>query len=286
MQLEKTENSQSINAKYPKGIMSIFLELYATASRGYKIYFRYTAWFIADLITTPIWILVFLLPILMFLPKEQWNNPTTINFFFWAMVMWDIVGAGLWSFGQAIRREQQTGTLEFLFLTNANRIIMFTRSIFTRGLELIIMFAYMAIVFKLLFSVDIILRNILGVIFILTLGLLIAMGFGEIYGALVLRFKNIGPVTNILEFVILGISGIFFPISRLPDQIRLISLLSPFTYIAEMTRYMAMGIETYLDPGFELILMILMAIIFNAIGFVTILYIEKNLKKTGKLGAY
>ena len=200
--------------------------------------------------------------------------------------MWDIVGAGLWSFGQAIRREQQTGTLEFLFLTNANRIIMFTRSIFTRGLELTIMFAYMVIVFKLLFGVDIILRNILGVIFILTLGLLIAMGFGEIYGALVLRFKNIGPVTNILEFVILGISGIFFPISRLPDQIRLISLLSPFTYIAEMTRYMAMGIETYLDPGFELILMILMAIIFNAIGFVTILYIEKNLKKTGKLGAY
>ncbi|MCD6563972.1 MAG: ABC transporter permease [Thermoproteales archaeon] len=286
MQLEKTENSQSINGKYLKGIMSIFLELYATASRGYKIYFRYTAWFIADLITTPIWILVFLLPILMFLPKEQWNNPTTINFFFWAMVMWDIVGAGLWSFGQAIRREQQTGTLEFLFLTNANRIIMFTRSIFTRGLELTIMFAYMVIVFKLLFGVDIILRNILGVIFILTLGLLIAMGFGEIYGALVLRFKNIGPVTNILEFVILGISGIFFPISRLPDQIRLISLLSPFTYIAEMTRYMAMGIETYLDPGFELILMILMAIIFNAIGFVTILYIEKNLKKTGKLGAY
>ena len=78
MQLEKTENSQSINGKYLKGIMSIFLELYATASRGYKIYFRYTAWFIADLITTPIWILVFLLPILMFLPKEQWNNPTTI----------------------------------------------------------------------------------------------------------------------------------------------------------------------------------------------------------------
>ncbi len=286
MKLEKQAHYQNTNKKYLSGVRALLMELYATAMRGYKIYFRYTAWFIADLITTPIWILVFILPMLMFLPKEQWSNPTTLNFFFWAMIIWDIVGAGLWSFGGAIRREQETGTIEFLFLTNANRIIMFTRSIFTRGLELIIMFIYMSIVFKLLFGIDIILINLPGLILVLLLGLLVAMGFGEIYGALVLRFKNVGPVTNIIEFVILGISGIFFPISKLPKQLITISLLSPFTYIAEMTRYMTMGIKTYIDPHIEMIIIILMAVLFNLIGSLLILYTEKRLKKTGKLGTY
>ncbi|OYT31016.1 MAG: hypothetical protein B6U94_04580 [Thermofilum sp. ex4484_79] len=279
-------NSQNTKPEKARGLMSLLLEVYATAVRAYKIYFRYTAWFLADLITTPIWILVLLLPILMFLPKSEWNNPVTINFFFWAMVMWDIVSAGLWSFGQAIRREQQTGTLEFLFLTNANRAIVFARSIFTTSLDIVIRFIYMIIVFKLLFNVGILLLNPLGLIFVFIIGLFIAMGFGQIYGAMVLRFKNVGPATNILQFLILGISGIFFPVSKLPFSLRIVSLFSPFTYIADLTRFMAMGTRTILDPVMELTLLIVLAIILDAMGLWIIRYVENKLKRTGQLGAY
>ena len=286
MQREQANFQSTRRVRFVKELCSFILEIKASAYLGLKTYFRYPAWIAADIITTPLWILVFILPILLFLPKEMWRNPQVINFFYWAMIMWDIVSAGLWSFGMAIRREQQTGTLEFLFLTNANRAVMFARSIFTRMLTLSISITYMTAIFMLLFGTPISFVNPMGIIAVLLLGLLVSCGFGELYGALVFRFKNVGPVTNILQFVILGISGIFFPITSIPDPYRVISYLSPFTYIADMVRHEAMSLPTLLPVWMEWMLLVLLAVVLNFVGLKTIQWIEKNLKIRGELGAY
>lgn len=268
------------------GLWGLFLEIKASAYLGLKTYFRYPAWFVADIVTTPIWILVFILPVLLFLPREMWRDPGVINFFYWAMVMWDIVSAGLWSFGMAIRREQETGTLEFLFLTNANRAVMFTRGIFTRIMTLSISVTYMTAIFMLLFGTPISFANPLGIVAALFLGLLVSCGFGELYGALVFRFKNVGPVTNIVQFIILGISGIFFPVTSIPEPYRGISYISPFTFIADLVRHEAMGMPTLLPVWGEWLILSVLAVTLNLVGLGTILWIEKTLKVRGELGAY
>ncbi len=275
-------NFQSIK----QSIGNILQDLYAAAYAGIKIYTRYPAWIAADLISTPMWVLILLIPILLFLPRESWGDPTTYQFFFWGMVMWDIVSMALWSFGTAIRREQQLGTLEFLFVSNANRLVMFARIMVSRLISFTISTLYLALIIQILFGHPLIIRNLVLVILTLILGLLASSGFGAMYGALVLRLKNVEALNNILQFMFIGISGLFFPIERLPPVIRVIAYFLPFTYLADLVRYAALGTETIIDPYIEYILLIAMVIFFNLLGSILFKKVEKNTKKTGKLGVY
>jgi len=74
------------------------------------------------------------------------------------------------------------------------------------------------------------------------------MGFGLVYGALVLRFKNVGPLNNLLQFIIMGLCGAFFPITSLPENMKALSYTIPHTYAADLLRHYSMGSPTILLP--------------------------------------
>lgn len=267
-------------------LQSILLEVRASAEVGVKTYFRYVAWLIADIVSTPAWLVLFVLPVLLFLPKEQWSDPTTLNFIFWGFILWDVVAAGLWSFGMAIRREQQLGTLEFLMVTNANRAILFSRSLYPRVISLAASLLYVYAFFRALFSVDVMLRNPLGVAAVLLIGLFTSLGFGLVYGALVFRFKNVGPLNNVLQFILFGLSGIFYPVSRMPEPLRIVALSLPFTYVVDLLRLYAMEYPTTLPPVVEWAVLLAYTLGLIAVGVASLSFIELNLKKRGGLGAY
>ncbi|MGB9708665.1 ABC transporter permease [Infirmifilum uzonense] len=278
------ENSR--NTRFVKGPRALLVELSWVSRVALKIYLRYPAWIIADIITAPAWLVLLIFPVLMFLPKSQWSSPLVLNSFLWAMILWDIVSYGLWSFGMAIRREQQMGTLEFIYLTNANRVLIFARNIFARIISLTLTIAYTYVFFKLLFNIQVIIFDPLPVLLVLLLGLFTSMGFGLLYGALVLRFKDAGPLNNILQFIILGISGVFYPVSSLPESLRVVSMILPFTYISEILRYHALGMPTLIPVKCEWIILVLSTLLLNMAGFILLNLIEKNSKKTGELAKY
>ncbi|AJB41846.1 ABC-type multidrug transport system, permease component [Thermofilum adornatum 1505] len=283
MRQGKEGSSQNIKAR---SIQALLLEIEAAATIGFKTYFRYIAWLISDIITTPAWLIMIIVPMLLFLPQEQWRDPLILNSFLWAMVLWDIVSSGLWTFGMAIRREQQTGTLEFLLLTNANRAILFSRNIFTRLFSLTLSVIYSFVFFVFLFGINIILLNPILTLVTLLSGLVASLGFGLLYGAAVFKYKNVGPLTNILQFLILGICGIFFPVSTLPEPLRLIAYPLPFTYTADLLRHYALGTPTIFSPGIEWALYVLEISVYLSLGLLALYLVEKNLKATGQLGAY
>ena len=274
------------STRFVHGPRALAAEIWNAAWIGVKVHFRYTAWLVADIVATPAWLALFITPVLLFLPREQWGDPTVLNTFFWAMVLWDVIGAGLWSFGMAIRREQQIGTLEFLMLTNASRVVVFSRNLFTRLLSLAMGAVYMYVFFTLLFGANIMLNDILGVILTLLVGLFSAMGFGLLYGALVFRYKNVGPLTNILQFVLIGLCGIFYPVTVLPEQLRPLSYTLPFTYVSDLLRHHAMGTPTIMPVHVEWTVLLLYTLALLAAGFAIIKMVERSLKKKGLLGAY
>jgi len=275
-----------MGARILRGAAAWLLELEASARIGLTLYFRYPAWIVADVLTTPIWLIVFILPALLFMPKSMWGSPETLNFLFWAMVLWTVVSAAVWSFGNAIRWEQEAGTIEVLFLTNASRAVLFARRLFSALLSLGIDTAYTALVFTALFSTPLLLHSPLGVAAALTLGLLISAGLGLGYGALVLRFKNVGPLNNVVQFIILGSSAIFYPPSTVPEPFRAVVYASPYTYIADLVRHEAMGAATILPPLLEWLLAAGVAAALLAVGTWTLRRVEENLKRRGELAAY
>lgn len=268
------------------GARRLFLEVQAAVEAGVKIHFRYIAWLVSDIVATPAWLVLIVVPTLLFLPRERWGDPVTLNFFFWGYILWDFVAAGLWSFGMAIRREQQLGTLEFLVTTNANRAILFSRSIYPRLISLLIGILYVYVFFRALFGVEIMLRSPLGVAAVLLTGMFTALGFGLVYGALVFRFKNVGPLNMVLQFVLLGLCGIFYPVSNLPEPLRSLALAVPFTYVADLLRFYAMSYPAALPPAAEWAVLLSYTVSLIAVGVLLLEAVERNLKKTGGLGAY
>ena len=60
----------------------------------------------------------------------------------------------------------------------------------------------------------------------------------------------------------------------------------PFTYLADLLRHEAMGIPTVFPVFIEVIIVVAYAVIANLVGYAILLYIEKRMKKVGKLGFY
>lgn len=262
------------------------LEIYASAYKSIKIYFRYPMWIISDIVTTPLWILMLLIPILLFLPPEEWSNSATYQYFYWGMVFWAIISSALWSFGMSIRSEQQLGTIEFLFLSNSSRVTLFAGRIATRLISLTTDLISMALGIYLIFNVMIVIVNPVLLIFNLFLSIFVSLGFGMIYGGIVLKLKNPGALNNILQFIIIGFGGVFVPIQVLPEPLRTIALVFPFSYCADLVRFAAMGSFTILPLYEEIFLVMLMALVLNFIGIKVLRKIEIDSKKTGKLGTY
>uniref|UniRef100_A0A7C3SN68 ABC transporter permease n=2 Tax=Thermofilum pendens TaxID=2269 RepID=A0A7C3SN68_THEPE len=276
----------SRSTRFARGARATLLEVRAAAEAGLKSYFRYVAWLVTDVITTPAWLVLFVTPVLLFLPKEQWGDPRTLNFFFWGFILWDVVSAGLWSFGMAVRREQQMGTLEFLMLTNASRAVLFSRNLYPRMLGLALSLVYVYAFFRVIFGVEVLLLNPLGVAAVLLVGMAASLGFGLVYGALVFNFKNVGPLNSILQFVLLGLSGVFFPPALYPEPLRTLALATPFTYVADLLRFYAMSAQTVLDPAAEWLTLTLYTAALLLAGTASLSLVERRLKRTGGLGTY
>jgi len=67
---------QERKASYPSTrILNLALDLYAAAYNSIKTYARYPMWIISDLLSTPLWLIMIMLPIMLFLPKNEcWDK--------------------------------------------------------------------------------------------------------------------------------------------------------------------------------------------------------------------
>ncbi|RLF08052.1 MAG: hypothetical protein DRJ64_01825 [Thermoprotei archaeon] len=278
---------QERKASYPSTrILNLALDLYAAAYNSIKTYARYPMWIISDLLSTPLWLIMIMLPIMLFLPKNEWSNPDVYRQFYWGMIFWQVVSMALWSIGFTIRREQQMGTIEPLFLTNANRIVMFAGRLVIASMDLALSMVYLTAVMSAFFNVNITVKSPILLLFSLILSMLMSLGIGALYGSLVIKLKEASALSNILQFILIGFSGVFFTVTKLPENLRIISYIIPYTYCIDLVRHAAIGSQTLLEPSIELLLVAILTALFLIFGYIVLIKIEENTKKTGRIGTY
>ncbi|AFK23343.1 ABC transporter permease [Pyrococcus sp. ST04] len=179
-----------------------------------------------------------------------------------------------------VRRELQRGTFESNVVSPTGILKMIV------GLAIAWMLMdsiIMAIVFLfgvLLFRIPISLASVFKTLPILAISFLIFLGFGLMFAGLVMMLKNIGPMANILEFVILFLSGVFFPLSALPKVVREVSWLIPLTHAANAVRKVFMGFG-YSMVWSELFAMIILLPIYWGISLAIFKWAEKITRMMG-----
>jgi ABC-2 type transport system permease protein len=188
--------------------------------------------------------------------------------------------AGVWG----IRRELQRGTFESNVASPFPLLgMVISLSLSWMLMDSVIMF----LVFLLgcvLFGVSLEVFAVLKAFPVILLSFLAFLGFGLIFAGLVIVLKNIGLFAQIFEFLILFISGVFFPLKTLPEWITAVSLVVPLTHSAAALRLLLAG-RSYSAVAQSVTVLSVLVVVYWALGLSVFKWAEKTAGVVG-YGAY
>lgn len=182
------------------------------------------------------------------------RNTGTTNYVAYMLIgasAFSIVSYAFWHIANWLRWEQETGTLEALYLSPTHRIwVAAGTALYSclRGL-------FSAVVAYLLGSV------ILGVnpfqgdialafVFILV-GLLPLYSLTLLFGAVVLKVKESNALINLMQWGVSFLMGVFFPITVFPTSVKVLALLFPPTWMTNGVRSALLGVGYFFGTWYK-----------------------------------
>ena len=222
---------------------SFFTQYKSLTKKEFMIQIRYPISFISSFIMIFLIIAVFSMVAKLFLAPGSSSNNSTFNnsnlatYMFWGFMAFNIFGETLFSLGKSLRNEQQTGTLETLFLFPmnqlANLLSKISWGIFINVLVGIFGFFVIEILTgTILLSYPAILFTLLAfVCFILQIN-----GLAFFIAGLSIRLKDsIEPLVNFGQFVLMIFCSFFFPFAVLGPLV-ILSFIFPMSFSIDILR--------------------------------------------------
>ncbi len=195
------------------------------------------------------------------------------------------VSVSLNSFQNAIRSEQQMGTLEFLLLSDTSLSLILLYS----GLwNFVWTLLHASIIFAIVvlgFGVP--LQANMGAV-LLTLGLAITClsGIGLISAGIIMVTKVGDPITWAFSTLSSFLSGVIFPVEILPDWLQKISAILPPTYALSALRRSLLVGANLSDMQQELLVLALVALVTTPLGLLTFRWGFNRARRDGTLVSY
>ena len=178
------------------------------------------------------------------------RNTGTANYVAYLLIgssVFTIVSFAFWHIAYWLRWEQESGTLEALYLAPVHRIwIAAGTALYSCGRALFAaLTAYFLGALILRFNPF---QGELGIalLFILV-GFIPLYGLTLLYGAVVLKVKEANALVNLMQWAVSFLMGVFFPITIFPPLLKAIALLFPPTWMTNGVRSALLGIGFF--PG-------------------------------------
>ncbi len=198
-----------------------------------------------------------------------------------------LVTNALWHMANWLRFEQETGTLEALYLTpTSSKVLASGVALYSvmRGLASALV-AYL--LGCLVFGVNPVQGNVGLALAFIGVGLLPLYGMALLFGAVVLKLKESNALLNLMQWGVSFLMGIFYPVAVLPPLVRVIALLFPPTWMTNGVRSALLGVG-YFFGAWYLDLAVLWAFMFVAplFGLWVFGRIETSIQKNEGMGQF
>jgi ABC-2 type transport system permease protein len=199
-------------------------------------------------------------------------------------VVWAYLRAVFANVGEMVAWERWEGTIEYTMMAPISRLAhMLGVSLFSiiYGLA---RSALLLGVLALFFSVDLSNANLGGAAIVLLVGSISFLGFGIMAAVLPLLFPERGEeMTFVISSILLLVSGVYYPISVLPDWMEPLATISPATYVlAGMRSALLEGTPT-LALGPSILPILILGVLTLPIGIAIFGWGERYAKRTGRL---
>jgi len=208
------------------------------------------------------------------------------------LVLYLVIGTLVWRYlslifywiTDVIGMERWEGTIEYTLMAPVRRVTHMAGQTFFAVIYSLIFSTIILAVSVVLFDIDMSNANLLGGGLMLIVGSLSFIGVGIMGSTLPLLFPERGSqMTHVIIAVLLLVSGVYYPISVLPELLQKLAVLSPATYVLDGTRMALLeGVPTsrlwpFVWPT------LIMGVIAIPVGLWIFGVAEKYAKRAGKL---
>jgi ABC-2 type transport system permease protein len=199
-------------------------------------------------------------------------------------VVWAYLRAVFANVGEMVAWERWEGTIEYTMMAPISRLAhMLGVSLFSIIYGLV-RSALLLGVLALFFSVDLSHANLGGAALILLVGSVSFLGFGIMAAVLPLLFPERGEeMTFVISSILLLVSGVYYPISVLPDWMEPLATVSPATYVLKGMRAALLDGTPTLALGPSILPILLLGALTLPIGVAIFGWGERYAKRTGRL---
>jgi ABC-2 type transport system permease protein len=198
-----------------------------------------------------------------------------------------LVTNAFWNIAYWLRFEQETGTLEAVYLTpTSSRVLASGVALYS-----IIRSLGSALVAYVLgcwvFQVNPLQGNIgLALVFIAA-GLLPLYGMSLLFGALVLKVKESNALVNVMQWGVSFLMGIFYPVAVLPPLVRFVALLFPPTWMTNGVRSALLGVGYFFGAWyFDLAMLWAFTFFVPLLGLWVFRRVETGIQKNEGVGQF
>jgi ABC-2 type transport system permease protein len=209
-----------------------------------------------------------------------------LGFLLIGSMLWATLDSALWGVGNTLRWEQQSGTLEYLWVSPVARTDLLTgQALGEAGWVLINVlgqFAILSLIFKWNITTIGVFLSFLAFL-IMFVGML---GFGFLFASLIMIFKEPGVLTELTDMTLFIISPVRYPIQGLPLVVRAFAFVLPFTWGATIIRDLFISQKSWFWVLPSFIWLILIGVILWYLGYYVFKKVERKTRKTGNLGSY
>lgn len=195
-----------------------------------------------------------------------------------AMSFFRSVVQSAWNFS----RERQSGTLEYIYLSTANRLAVLMGNALSSVFEstIVMLIFGLLIAFSNRNAINV---NAIGTLLVLLIFIVMALLWAVFLNACFLYSRDTDFLFTILEEPMEIFAGVKVPIAIFPVWARIISFIFPLTYVLEALRQVMLngaslgGISTTIFACIGIIIVLLTATL------ITIVVVEKHMRKTGNV---
>jgi ABC-2 type transport system permease protein len=207
-------------------------------------------------------------------------------------VLYLVVGTLVWHFlsvvfdnlSEVIAWERWEGTIEYTFMAPIHRTThMLGQTLFSLTYGLLHT-GIVLVAVALFFRIDLSQANLPGALVVLIAGSFSFIGFGIMASVLPLLFPERGAqMTHVIQAVLLLFSGVYYPISVLPQWMQFVAKFSPATYVLAGMREALLDNASMTSLWGYIWPLLVAAAIAIPVGMRIFMSAERYAKRTGRL---
>ncbi|MCA9938807.1 MAG: ABC transporter permease [Anaerolineales bacterium] len=180
-------------------------------------------------------------------------NTGTTNYVAFLLIgsnIFSIVSSAFWHIANWVRFEQETGTLEAVYLTPTRSIALASGVAIYSAIRGVGSGLVAYIIGCLIFRVNPFQGDVFIALLFIFVGLIPLYGFTLLFGALVLRVKESNALIGLMQWVVSFLMGVFYPVTVLPPFLRLAAQLFPPTWMVNGVRSSLLGVGFFLQTWY------------------------------------